>query len=126
MLRLGPLPSRYFNIWIAWRMKRLIEKVTSPPSPLQAAHSFTDFFAFVYVALTAKLEAVEKALANERAARLITDQSLADVRATRQAVDQSLQASQEANAALNRDLRSTQAFIIATREKLSSKSAALD
>jgi hypothetical protein len=87
-------------------LQRLIGKVTGPTSLLQDAHSFVDFFIFVYVALTAKLEAAEKALADERAARLIADQSLVNERVTRHAVDQSLQASQEANAALNWDLQS--------------------
>jgi hypothetical protein len=48
------------------------------------------------------------------------------MRVTRQAANQSLQASQEANATLNWDLQSGQASVIATREKLSSKYAALN
>jgi hypothetical protein len=40
--------------------------------------------------------------------------------------DQALRASQEASFALTRDLQSAQPFVIATREKLCSKSAALD
>jgi hypothetical protein len=74
-------------------MQRLIEKVTDPPSLLLATHSFIYFFIFVYVALTAKLEAAEKVLADERAARLAADQSLAEERAARQVADQSLRAS---------------------------------
>jgi hypothetical protein len=82
-------------------MQRLNGKVIGPHSLFQDAHSYADFFIFVYITLTAKLEAAEKALADERAARLIANQSLADERVARQAVDQSLRASQEANAALN-------------------------
>jgi hypothetical protein len=54
-------------------MLKLIGKVTDSLLLLQDAHSFTDLFIFVYVALTAKLVAAEKALADERAARLITN-----------------------------------------------------
>jgi hypothetical protein len=76
--------------------------------------------------LTAKLETGEKALADERYARLIADRSLADERTARQAANQSLRTSQEANVALNLNLQSAWASIIASKEKLSSKSAALD
>jgi hypothetical protein len=61
----------------------------------------------VCVIMIARLEAAEKAHAEERAARLVVDQSLVEERAAQQAVDQSLQASHEANAALTRDLQST-------------------
>jgi hypothetical protein len=54
-------------------MQRLNGKVTSPLSLLQDICSFANFFIFIYVALTAKLEATEKALADERATRLIAD-----------------------------------------------------
>jgi hypothetical protein len=47
-------------------------------------------------------------------------------RAARQVADQTLQASQETNAPMNWDLQSAQASITGTREKLSSKAAALD
>jgi hypothetical protein len=64
-------------------MLKLIGKVTNSLSLLQDAHSFADLSIFLYVALTAKLEVVEKALADERVSRLIVDQSLADERAAR-------------------------------------------
>jgi hypothetical protein len=54
-------------------MLKLIRKVTDSFSLLQDAHSFTDLFIFVYVALTAKLVAAEEAFADERASRLITN-----------------------------------------------------
>jgi hypothetical protein len=76
--------------------------------------------------LTAKLEAAKKAFAEEKVVWQIVDQSLAEERAARLAIDQSLQASQEASAALTWDLQSAKAFVIATSEKLASKSAALD
>jgi hypothetical protein len=68
-------------------MLKLIGKVSDYLSLLQDAHSFADLIIFVYVALTAKLKAVEKAPAEERAARLIVNQSIADERATRQDTD---------------------------------------
>jgi hypothetical protein len=64
-------------------MRRLNGKVTSPPSLLQDTYTFADFFIFIYVALIAKLEVAEKALANERAAHEIADRSLADERTAR-------------------------------------------
>jgi hypothetical protein len=51
---------------------------------------------------------------------------LADEKATRRSTDQSLQAFEEANATLNHDLLSVHASLTATKEKLSSKSSALD
>jgi hypothetical protein len=51
-------------------MQRLIGKVTDPPSLLQATCSCANSSILVCVAMTAKLEAVEKALTKERVARL--------------------------------------------------------
>jgi hypothetical protein len=82
-------------------MQRLNGKVTSPPSLLQDTCSFANFFILVFVDLTARLEAVEKALSEERAAQLAIDQSLAEEKATQQIIDQSLQVSHEPSAALN-------------------------
>jgi septal ring factor EnvC (AmiA/AmiB activator) len=81
-------------------------------SLLHASCSFVDFIHLTCITLTTKLETVEKALAEERVAR--------------QVVDQALQASQETGDALTQDLQSAQASITATREKLSSKSVALN
>jgi hypothetical protein len=72
---------------------KLTGKVSDSLSLLQDAYSFADLFIFVYVALTAKLEATENAHANERVARLIVDRSLVGERAARQATDQSLRSS---------------------------------
>jgi hypothetical protein len=54
-------------------MQRLNEKVTGPPSLLQDTCSFTDVLILILVALTARLEVAEKALSEERAARLAVD-----------------------------------------------------
>jgi hypothetical protein len=107
-------------------MQRLIRKVTCPPPLVQDACSSTDFTLLTHIALTAKLEVAKKALAEEKAARQIANQSLPKERAAQLVADQSLQASQEASATLTRVLQSAQASIVATKEKLSSKSVALD
>jgi hypothetical protein len=65
-------------------------KVIGPPSLLHATCSSTDFSLLTRIALTAKLEATKKALAEER-----------DVR---QVANQALQASQEAGAALTQEV----------------------
>jgi exonuclease VII large subunit len=87
---------------------------------------FADILILVFWALTARLEAAEKALSEERAAQLAAAQSLAEEKPTWQITDQSSRSYQEANAALNWDLQSAQASITVTMEKLSSKSSALD
>jgi hypothetical protein len=107
-------------------MQRLNGKVTSPPSLLQDICSFANFFIPVLVALTARLEPAEKALLKEGVARLVANQSLAEEKASWQIADQSLWVTQEASAALNWDLQSAKASIITTKERLSSKLAALD
>jgi hypothetical protein len=78
------------------------------------------------VALTARLEVAEKALSEEKAARLAAYRSLAEAKAARQLGDQAHQASEEAKAALEHDLLFAQTSIIATAEKLVAKSFALD
>jgi hypothetical protein len=106
-------------------MQRLNGKVTSPPL-LQDICSFANFFIPVLVALTARLEPAEKALLKEGVARLVANQSLAEEKAAWQIADQSLWVTQEASAALNWDLQLAKASIITTKERLSSKLAALD
>jgi hypothetical protein len=55
----------------------LIGKVIDhAPSILHVACTFADFILHIYVALTAKLEAANKALAEERASQQVTDQAL--------------------------------------------------
>jgi hypothetical protein len=92
----------------------LIGKVTNPPSLLQDICSFADFLILVLIALADRLEVAEKALSEERAAQLATDQSLDEEKAARKIVDRSSRSYQEANASLNQDLQSVQAFIAAT------------
>jgi hypothetical protein len=55
-------------------MQRLTGKVTDLFSMLQASNFFADFIIFVLVALMAELDAVKKALSEEKIARLVIDQ----------------------------------------------------
>jgi chromosome segregation ATPase len=57
---------------------------------------------------------------------LRVENSLAEEKALRQAAEQSLQQSKDANAALALELENTQTSLAATRDKLDSKSQALD
>jgi hypothetical protein len=57
---------------------------------------------------------------------LVVDQSLVEEKVVKQTTDQSLWASVEAKTALNQDHLSAQASLTTTKEKLSSKSLALD
>jgi hypothetical protein len=69
-------------------VQRPIRKVTYPSSLLQASGFFTNFMIFALVALTAQLEAAEKALFEEKAAQLAADRSVAEAKAARQLIDQ--------------------------------------
>jgi septal ring factor EnvC (AmiA/AmiB activator) len=89
-----------------------IRKVIGPPSLLHAICPFADFILQICVALTAKVEAAEKALAEEKAAH--------------QVVDQALQTSQEAGSTLTRDLQFARASTNALKEEFSAKSTTLD
>jgi hypothetical protein len=71
-------------------MCRPIGKVIGPPSLLHTTYSFANHVLHLYVALAAKLEVANKALAEERV--------------DRQVVGQALWASQEMGSALTRDL----------------------
>jgi Zn-dependent membrane protease YugP len=64
-------------------MQRLIGKVIDLFSMLQASNFFADFIIFVLVALMVELDAVKKALSEEKIARLVIDQSLAEEKAAR-------------------------------------------
>jgi hypothetical protein len=57
-------------------MWRPIGKVIVPPSLLHATCSFADCSLHIYVGLSAKLEATNKALAKEKAAQHVADQAL--------------------------------------------------
>jgi hypothetical protein len=65
---------------------------------------FASLLISALVALTAQLEAPEKALSEEKAVWLATDQSLAEEKTAQQVANQSLQASKEAKDALAQDL----------------------
>jgi hypothetical protein len=54
------------------------------------------------------------------------ENSLAEEKAVRQAAEQSLQQSQDANTTLTLELENAQTSLAATRDKLDSKSKALD
>jgi hypothetical protein len=54
-------------------MWRPIGKVIGPPSLLHTTHAFADHICHTCVALTAKLEAANKALAEERSARQVVN-----------------------------------------------------
>jgi hypothetical protein len=62
-------------------MHRPIRKVADPPSLLQASGFLANFIISTLVALTDRLEAAEKALSEEKTARLATDRSLTKAKA---------------------------------------------
>jgi chromosome segregation ATPase len=72
------------------------------------------------------LKAAQKALPDEKSVRLGVENSLAEERVARQAAEQSLQQSKDANATLTLELENTRTSLAATRDKLDSKSKALD
>jgi chromosome segregation ATPase len=76
--------------------------------------------------LANNLKAAQKALSDEKSARLRADNSLAEEKAARKTVEQSLQQSNNANATLALELETAQTSLVATRDKLDSKSKALD
>jgi hypothetical protein len=76
--------------------------------------------------LANNLKAAQQALFDEKSARLRAENSLAEERAARQAAKQSFQQSNDANATLVLELQTTQISLATTRDKLNSKSKALD
>jgi hypothetical protein len=72
------------------------------------------------------LKAALKALSSEKSAQLGAENSLAEEKAARQATEQSLQQSQDATATLALELENAQTSLVATRDKLDSKSKVLD
>jgi hypothetical protein len=72
------------------------------------------------------LKAAQKALLDEKFARLGVENSLAEEKAARQAAGQSIQQSKDTNATLAHELENTHTSLAATRDKLDSKSKALD
>jgi hypothetical protein len=76
--------------------------------------------------LANNLKAVQQALSNEKYAQLRVENSLAEERATRQATEQSFHQSNDANVTLVLELETAQTSLATTRDKLNSKSKALD
>jgi chromosome segregation ATPase len=76
--------------------------------------------------LAIDLKVAQKTLSDEKSARLGVENSLAEERAARQAAEQSLQQSKDANAILALELENALTSLVATRDKLDSKSKALD
>jgi hypothetical protein len=72
------------------------------------------------------LKAAQKALSDEKSARLWVENSLAEERVARKAAEQSLQQSKDANATLALELENTQTSLATTRDKLDIKSKVLD
>jgi hypothetical protein len=79
----------------------------------------------LFAVLANDLKAAQKALSNEKFARLGVENSLAE-KAARQAAEQSLQQSKDVNATLALELENTQSSLAGIRDKLDSKSKALD
>jgi hypothetical protein len=80
----------------------------------------------LFAVLTNDLKAAQKALLDEKSARLGVENSLAEEKAARQVTEQSLQQSQDVNATLALELENAQTSLTATRDKLDSKSKDLD
>jgi hypothetical protein len=76
--------------------------------------------------LANNLNAAQKVLSDEKSVRLRAENSLAEEKAVRQAAEQSFQQSNDANATLALELETAHTSLAATRDKLDSKSKALD
>jgi poly-gamma-glutamate capsule biosynthesis protein CapA/YwtB (metallophosphatase superfamily) len=76
--------------------------------------------------LANNLKAAQKALSDEKSARLRVENSLVEEKAARQAAAQSLPQANDANATLALELETAQTSLAATHDKLDSKSKALD
>jgi chromosome segregation ATPase len=88
--------------------------------------SLTDLRPSLFTVLANDLKAAQKALLDEKSARLGVENSLAEEKTARQAVEQSLQQSKDVNDTLALELENAQTSLAATRDKLDSKSKALD
>jgi hypothetical protein len=76
--------------------------------------------------LANNLKATQQALSDEKSAQLRAENSLAEERAARQTAKQSFQQSTNVNASLVLELEIAQTSLVAMRDKLDSKSNALD
>jgi hypothetical protein len=80
----------------------------------------------LFAVLANDLKAVQKAPLDETSVRLEVENSLAEEKASRQAAEQSLQQFKDVNATLALELENAHTSLAATRDKLDSKSKALD
>jgi hypothetical protein len=76
--------------------------------------------------LANNLKSAQKALSDEKYARLVVENSLDEEKPSRQADEQSLHQSKDTNATLALELENAQTSLAATCDKLDSKSKALD
>jgi hypothetical protein len=72
------------------------------------------------------LKEAQKALSDEKSVRLGVENSGDEENASRQAAERSLHQFKDTNATLTLELENTQTSLVATRDKLDSKSKALD
>jgi hypothetical protein len=80
----------------------------------------------LFAVLANDLKAAQKALLDEKSTQLGVENSLAEEKVSRQGTEQSLHQSKDANTTLALELENTQTSLAATRDKLDSKSQALD
>jgi hypothetical protein len=87
--------------------------------------SLADLWPSLFTVLANDLNAMQKALSDEKCVRLGVKNSLAEEKASRQATEQSLQQPKDANATLALELENAHASLTATCDK-DSKLQALD
>jgi uncharacterized membrane protein YccC len=78
------------------------------------------------IALTARLEAANKALAKDQVSRQVSDQALQATQETNSALTRDLQVVRASTATLKEDLEAARGSAAAANQELSSKSAAFD
>jgi hypothetical protein len=88
--------------------------------------SLADLHPSLFAVLANDLKAAQKAQSDEKSARLGAENSLTEEKAATQEDEQSLQQFQDTNTTLALELENAQTSLIATRDKLDSKSKALD
>jgi hypothetical protein len=124
-LRLGTFVSVQLNSWRARRTETLINRVTHLLIHyLFLSISLADLWLSLFAVLANDLKVAQKTLSVEKYALLGVENSLDEEKASRQAAEQSLHQSKDANATLA--LENAQTSLAATRDKLDSKSKALD
>jgi chromosome segregation ATPase len=88
--------------------------------------SLSDLRPSLFAVLANDLKVAQKALSDEKSARLGVKNSLGEEKTSRQAAEQSLQQSKDANTTLALELEKAHTSLAATHDKLDSKSQALD